>query len=182
MLEVLAVGLVLSADSFSAAIAMGHRPFTERDAFRFAFTSGLSEGLVAMLGALAGGQVIRYFSAVDHWIAFGLLIVVASHMAYEGIKAFFTKKVEDEQLPFHSFVKILIVSLATSLDAFGVGIGIGIANKPLIPFILSISVWAFLMTLFGLHLAKKLSAKFGPVMNILGAIVLGVMAFQMLKI
>jgi putative Mn2+ efflux pump MntP len=63
-----------------------------------------------------------------------------------------------------------------------VGIGLGISNKPMAPFIISIGFWAFTTTILGLHLAKKLSAKFGPVMNLVGAAVLGVMAFQMLKI
>ncbi|MGZ3775870.1 MAG: manganese efflux pump MntP [Bdellovibrio sp.] len=180
--EVIIVGLVLSADSFSAAVAMGHRPFSEKDAFRFAISSGGAEALVALVGALAGNQVIRRFEAIDHWVAFILLGAVAVHMAYEGLKDLISKEVKEEQLDFHSFTKILIVSFATSLDAFGVGIGLGISNKPLAPFIVSIGFWAFTTTILGLHLAKKLSDKFGPIMNLVGASVLGILAFQMLKI
>jgi hypothetical protein len=47
---------------------------------------------------------------------------------------------------------------------------------------MSSASWAFLTTIIGLHLAKKLSQKFGPIMNLVGAIVLGGMAFQVLKI
>lgn len=182
LLEVSVVGLILSADSFSAAVAMGHRPFSGRDAFRFAFSSGSAEALVTLVGALAGSQVIKRFEAIDHWVAFGLLAAVASHMAYEGIRDLLSKETKEETLDFHSFTKILIVSFATSLDAFGVGIGLGIANKPLAPYIISIGLWAFATTLIGLHLAKRLSNKFGPIMNLVGATVLGIMAFQMLKI
>ena len=77
---------------------------------------------------------------------------------------------------------MLIVSFATSLDAFGVGIGLGISEKPIFVYIASIGIWAFVSTIVGLHLAKKLSQKFGPIINLLGAVVLGAMAFQMLKI
>lgn len=182
ILEVSVVGLILSADSFSAAVAMGHRPFSKKDAFRFALSSGSAEALVTLIGALAGSQVISRFEAVDHWIAFGLLAAVAVHMAYEGIKDLFSKEVKEEKLNFHSFSKVLIVSFATSLDAFGVGIGLGISDKPLAPFIISIGFWAFSTTIIGLHIAKRLSSKFGPIMNVVGAIVLGVIAFQMLKI
>lgn len=180
--EVILVGLILSADSFSAAVAMGHRPFTKKDAFRFAFSSGFAEALVAWVGAVAGHQVIRRFEAIDHWVAFGLLAAVALHMAYEGLRDFLSKEAKEESLEFHSFTKILIVSFATSLDAFGVGIGLGVSEKPLLPYILSIGFWAFATTVMGLHLAKRLSSKFGPVMNIVGAIVLGVLSVQMLKI
>lgn len=182
MLEVLVVGLILSADSFSAAVAMGHRPFSEKDAFKFALSSGSAEALVTLIGALAGSQIISRFKAIDHWIAFGLLAAVAAHMAYEGVVDLLNKEAKEEKLDFHSFTKVLIVSFATSLDAFGVGIGLGISNKPLTPFIISIGLWAFATTLIGLHLAKRLSSKFGPIMNLVGACVLAIMAFQMLKI
>lgn len=181
-LEVIIVGLVLSADSFSAAVAMGHRPFTEKDAFKFALSSGGAEAIVALIGALAGSQIISRFQAIDHWIAFGLLMGIAIHMAYEGISHLQSPEDTEEKLEFHSFTKILVVSLATSLDAFGVGIGLGISHKPIIPFIFSIGIWAFSTTILGLHLARKLSSKFGPIMSLFGSLVLGILAFQMLKI
>ena len=181
-LEVLMYGLILSADSFSAAVAMGHRPFTEKDAFKFAASSGGAEALVTLVGALAGAQIVSRFGEIDHWIAFFLLGGVALHMAYEGIRDLLNKEVKQEQLNFHSYTKILIVSFATSLDALGVGISLGIAHKPILPFFFSIGAWAFVATIAGLHLARKLSKKFGPVMSLVGATVLGVLAFQMLKI
>lgn len=181
--EILIVGLILSADSFSAAMAMGHRPFTKKDALKFAFSSGGAEALVALLGSVAGSYIIKKFSAIDHWIAFALLAGVALHMLYEGVSELRNKKAHEEpKVDFHSFTKIIIVSLATSLDAFGVGIGLGVANKPILPFIISIGLWAFVSTLIGLNLARKLSEKFGPIMTIVGSIVLGVLAVQMLSI
>lgn len=184
--EVITVGLILSADSFSAAIAMGLRPFTRKDAIKFAISSGGAEALVALFGALAGTYIISRFAAIDHWIAFLLLGAVALHMGYEGLIHLIHKNNEEKKVEpktdFHSFGKILLVSLATSLDAFGVGIGLGIAHKPIVPFIISIGIWAFVSTIAGLYLARKLSSKFGPIMNLVGAVVLGFMAFQMLKI
>ncbi len=160
---------------------MGLRPFSKKDALRFAFSSGSAEAIVALIGALAGAQIIKRFAAIDHWIAFGLLASVATHMAYEGIRDLRSKEAKEEKLDFHSFTKVLIVSFATSLDAFGVGVGLGISNKPLTPYIISIGFWAFITTMAGLHLAKRLSQKFGPIMSLVGAVVLWIMAFQMLK-
>lgn len=180
--EILIIGLVLSADSFSAAVAMGHRPFSKKDAYGFAISSGVAEALMAMLGAFAGSYVISKFSAIDHWVAFGLLGGVALHMGYEGIHDLLNKTVKVQKLNFHSFKKVLLISFATSLDAFGVGIGLGVAKKPILPFILSIGLWACITTILGLHLARKLSQNFAPFMNLLGALVLGYMAIQSLKI
>lgn len=182
IIEVISIGLILSADSFSAAIAMGHRPFTRKDAFLFALSSGSAEALVSLVGAMAGTHIVSRFEAYDHWVAFLLLLGVAVHMGYEGISEYISKEEKIEKLDFHSFTKVIIVSFATSLDAFGVGIGLGISDKPLIPFVISIGFWAFITTLLGLNLARRLSTKFGPVMSIVGAIILTMMAFQMLKI
>ncbi|MES2961786.1 MAG: manganese efflux pump [Pseudomonadota bacterium] len=180
--EVLLIGLVLSADSFSAAIAMGMRPFTSKDAIKFAIASAAAEALVAWFGAFAGENIVSSFKSYDHWIAFFLLMGVALHMVFEGFRDFRSKKIKEEQLEFHGFAKILIVSFATSLDAFGVGIGLGVAGEPILPYIISIGIWAFAATIMGLNLAKKLSRKFGPVVTLFGAAVLMIIAFQMLQI
>ncbi len=183
IIEIIIVGLVLSADSFSAAVAMGMRPFSRKDALKFAFASSGAEVFVTSIGALSGSYMVKKFSAFDHWIAFGLLAAVALHMAYEGICDLLNKdKTKPEHINFHSFAKVLIVSFATSLDSLGVGMGLGVANKPLVGYLISIGLWAFIGTIAGLYLAKKLSKKFGPIVTIFGAIVLGIIAFEMLKI
>jgi len=182
MLEVIIIGLVLSIDSFSAAIAMGNRPFSQNDALYFALSSGIAEGVVALFGALAGGQIISRFESIDHWVAFFLLLAVALHMAYESIRELMSKEIKEEALKFHSFKKILLVSLATSLDAFGVGVGLGFSTESLPPYIISIVFWAFSATLLGLYFAKKLSRKLGPIMGLVGSVILGFMSIQMLKI
>lgn len=182
ILEVLILGIVLSADSFSAAVAMGTRPFKRSDAFKFAVCSGGAEGLATAGGYFAGAYFIGLISSVDHWIAFGLLSLIALHMAYEGIQGLRNPEVHAETLDFHSFTKVLLVSFATSLDAFGVGVSLGVANKSIAPYLLSISAWAFVATLVGLYLARKLSGKFGPIFTLIGAAVLGFLAFEMLKI
>lgn len=181
-LEVLIIGLILSADSFSGAVAMGLRPFSKKDAIKFAFCSGISEGLMAFFGAVSGGYIVKSFSNIDHWIAFSMLSFVAINMAYEGIVDLRKKEIKPEKLEFHSFAKILVVSVATSLDAFGVGVGFGIAEKPIFYYIISITFWAFVATIAGLYLAKKLSNKFGSIITLFGSAILFFMAFQMLKI
>jgi putative Mn2+ efflux pump MntP len=182
LLEISVLGLILSADSFSAAVAMGSRPFKRSDALKFAACSGGAETLATLAGYWAGANIISLISEYDHWIAFGLLGGVAIHMAYEGISELLSKEVKVEELNFHSFTKVLIVSFATSLDAFGVGVGLGLAKKEISPYLISIAFWAFSATLIGMYLARKLSSKFGPIFTLIGAIILGLIAIQMLSI
>jgi manganese efflux pump family protein len=188
IIEILLTGIVLSLDSFSAAIAMGSRPHSRKIAWQFALTSGSSEALVALLGALAGKTLVRYFSAIDHWVAFFILLGVALHMACEGIEQLKKskqneKKDENEkELSFHHFSKVILVSLATSLDAFGIGVGLGTTGEKIAPYIFSIAFFAFIATLLGLSFAKKIPKQYAPIMTLFGAGVLAIMAFQMLRI
>ena len=64
--EVIIVGLILSADSFSVAVAMGIRPFSGRDALKFAASSGVAVALFALIGAMAGAHLISKLKSVDH--------------------------------------------------------------------------------------------------------------------
>jgi putative Mn2+ efflux pump MntP len=182
LLEILSLGLILSADSFSAAIAMGSRRFTVSDLLRFAFASSGAEALSTLIGFFAGSKVMSLLSGYDRWIAFGLLLAVALHMAFEGIEGLRGKVEEADEESFHSFTKILIVSFATSMDSFGVGIGLGVANKPIWAFVSSIGFWAFVSTVVGLYLGQTFSKKLGPIFTLIAAAVLGYVAVLMLKI
>lgn len=182
LFEVLIFGLILSADSFSAAVAMGSRKFSNKDLLKFAFASGGAEGVSTLAGFFAGSTIIAQIAAYDHWVAFTLLAGVALHMAYEGIQGLRSKETKEDSHKFHSFTKILIVAFATSLDAFGVGIGLGVANRNIWPFVISISLWAFVSTAIGLHLGKTFSKKLGPIFTIFAALLLGYLSIEMLKI
>lgn len=180
--EIIIIGLILGSDSFSVAVAMGLRPFSKKDAIKFATIAAITGTLTTFIGAIAGLHVLSKIQSFDHWIAFGLLLAVAIHMAYEGLQDLMGKKEKTENIDFHSIGKILIVSFATNIDSFGVGIGIGVAQKPIMPYIFSIGIWGFLLTIAGLYLAKKLSDKFGSIVSLIGAIILAAIAFKMLEI
>ena len=170
-IEAIILGLVLSADSFSAALAMGARSHKISDSFRFGLSSGGAEALVTFLGAIAGAQITAKFDHIDHWISFILLIVVGLHMIKEGIDELKGLQKNAEKT-FHGLFKILIVSFATSLDALAVGVSLGVSQKPIVPFILSIGLCAFLSTIIGMQVAKKASEKIGAIFNFVGAFVL----------
>jgi putative Mn2+ efflux pump MntP len=180
-IEVLVIGLVLSTDSFSAALAMGTRPHKLRDTLKFALTSGGAEALVTFLGAMVGEKFFVEFDFIDHWISFSLLTAVALHIAYEGFIELKNRlKKEKKTRQFHSFLKVIIVSFATSLDAFAVGISLGVSGKSLVPYITSIGFFAFLSTIVGMSVAKLISKKVAPISNFVASVVLIVLAVKFL--
>lgn len=181
LLEVVLVGLVLSADSFSAALAMGLRKHDKQDVLKFSFTSGFAEGFVAFVGAISGATIVSKFDFIDHWISFVLLGAVALHMFYEGYEGLKGhEEQEGDSKQFHGMIKILLVSFATSLDALAVGVGLGTTGKPLAPFVLSISLWAFFSTIAGMSLARKASDKLGSIFNFIGGFILLGLAIKFL--
>lgn len=186
-LEVLIVGLVLSADSFSAALAMGFKAHRSRDVLRFALSSGSAEALVAFLGAMLGSKVFARYAILEHWVAFILIMAVALHMIWEGILELREKQgsseedINNEDKGFYGYLRILVVSFATSLDAFAVGVSLGTTGKPLTAYILSIGIWAFLSTIAGMALARKVSKHLGIYFSFVGAFVLIFIAINLLN-
>lgn len=179
-LEIISFGLVLSADSFSAAIAMGLRKHSFKDSLRFAITSGGIEGLVAFVGAIGAAGILAQFDFIDHWISFFILLAVSIHMMLEAYGELKSKNEVEEPKVFHSYFKVLLVSFATSLDAFAIGITLGISGKDLGPYLISIAGFAFLATLIGMAIAKKAYAKLGAWISFSGSFVLLLLAIKFL--
>lgn len=180
--EIVLIGFVLSADSFSAALALGARNHSFKDSLRFALFSGGAESLAALAGALSGKLITHYFDQYDHWIAFILLVLVGINIFKEGLEELRGHgEIEKIEKQFHGNLKLLIVAMATSIDALAVGVGIGSANKIIYPYILSIGLWAFFTTILGMFIANKLSKKIGPYFHFMAAIILILLGINFLR-
>lgn len=183
ILEVILFSLVLSIDSFSAALAMGFRHFSRRRALFFALSSGLTEGVATALGFVLGRVSRNLIIDYDHWIAFILLVLVGGHMCYQAYEEMNAKepRAEDE-IKVHGLVKILFVSSVTSIDSLGVGVSLGLLNKPIAIYSITIGICAFISTYLGLFLARKISNKLGSRVEFLGGVVLILLGIKMLSI
>lgn len=180
--ELLLFSLALSIDSFSAAVALGFRHFSPKRALFFAFSSGFSEGLATAIGFLLGHIARNLITQYDHWIAFLLLCSVGTHMCYQAYLDIKSNKAVETEIKVHGPLKILFVSSITSIDSLGVGISLGLFNKPIVLYSLSIGIGAFLSTYLGLFLAKKISNKLGSKVEFVGGIVLILLGIKMLSI
>lgn len=181
LMEILLIGLVLSADSFSAALALGARKHDLKDSLKFAFYSGSAEAIAAFIGALSGKIINQYLDRYDHWIAFFLLVLVGINLFKEGLEELKGKsELEEVERNFHGNFKLLIVATATSLDALAVGVGIGSSGKIVYPYILSIGFWAFATTILGMYLGKKLSNRIGPYFHFIAALILILLGLKFL--
>lgn len=117
---------------------------------------GVFQGGLPLLGALIGAGFRQYVEAVDHWIAFGLLAAVGGRMIWEALRD--TKR--DDATDLSSIGMIIVMAVATSIDAFVVGVGFGL-EKPMVEVMLNvvvIGVCTFVVSMIGVWLGRHNAA------------------------
>lgn len=164
------ISISLAMDAFAVSMGIGTAGQipNRRGKIRLAAHFGIFQAGMTALGWLAGSTIVRYVEGFDHWIALGLLGYVGINLIRSGInkngRAF-------DQDP--STGKILVVlSIATSIDAFAVGLSIAFLDVPVLLSVIMIGVVALILSLIGLFLGARLSAKFGKRMEIVGGLIL----------
>jgi putative Mn2+ efflux pump MntP len=174
-LTLLGIAVGLAMDAFAVAIATGIvlGTVSGRQTFRLAFHFGLFQFLMPVVGYLAGMTVERYIGGYDHWFAFALLGYIGGKMVYEG-----TRRGEGEEEgtggkdPTRG-ISLVVLSVATSIDALAVGISLGVLRNDGIVYPgVVIGIVACTFTAAGLHLGKRLGAVFGRRMEVVGGVIL----------
>jgi putative Mn2+ efflux pump MntP len=140
-----------------------------RSVFRLSFHFGLFQALFFLVGYFAGTGIVEVISAWDHFVALGLLLFVGLRMIWEGIPG------RDEEAPRADPSRgwrLVMLSVATSIDALAVGLTFGVlAREALVP-ALVIGVTSCVMTLAGILLGRRLKASLGGYAEILGGLTL----------
>ncbi len=177
----LGVAFALGCDAFAVGMAVGTRNLCARACFRLWFHFGLFQFLMPVMGWMIGSSIYETIKDYDHWIAFTLMFLIASKMLSES----FDEKEEAEggskKDPTRGIV-LVGLAIATSIDALGVGFGMGIARMNLLKPAIIIGITAAIMTYTGIALGRKLSVRFGKRVETIGALILYVIAFKLLSI
>ena len=174
--EILVLAFVLGIDAFSVALAVGTGGSTFRQTFRLSFHFGLFQFLMPIIGWLLGRNVISLVQRYDHWIAFALLFIIGAKMIYEAFRHIPEKVSKDRTRKW----SLVALSVATSIDALGAGIGMGILNTSLLYPCVIIGITAAVMTLIGIKLGSIMSAVIGSRMEAVGGVVLILLSLKML--
>ncbi|MCE1253044.1 MAG: manganese efflux pump MntP family protein [Anaerolineae bacterium] len=168
MITLISLGLAMDAFAVSLAIGTSGQISNRRGKLRLAAHFGIFQSGMTALGWLAGSTVVQYVSQIDHWIAFILLAYVGLNLIRSGLNK---DKNAFEQDP--STGKILVMlSFATSIDAFAVGLSIALLNIPILLSIIAIGMVALLLSAIGLFAGCCLEAAFGEKMEIVGGLIL----------
>ena len=170
LLTIILISFGLAMDAFAVSLGIGTAGQIEnrRGKLRLAFHFGIFQAGMTALGWLIGDSVIRYVEKIDHWIAFLLLAYVSYNLIRSGLKENCQAFNQDP-----STGKILVLlSVATSIDAFAVGLTIALLNVPVLLSVWMIGLVAFGLSAIGLMAGARLGQNFGKRMEIVGGLIL----------
>ncbi len=170
-ISLIAVACALAMDAFAVAIASGLtlNPLTGRHVFRLAFHFGLFQALMPVTGWAAGNAVYKYISAVDHWIAFALLVFVGGRMIMGALHNGREKRTWDD--PTSGWTLVLL-SIATSIDALAVGLSLAMIGSAILLPAAIIGLVAAAFTAAGMLLGRRIGSLWGKRIEAFGGIIL----------
>ncbi len=176
--EILLIALSMSMDAFAVCLGAGTQPRTTgpRPVFRLAFHFGLFQFFMPVIGWFAGTTLVRYISAYDHWVAFGLLAFVGIRMIRSG---FDPTNAEQKNDPSRGWTLVLL-AFATSIDALAVGFSLGVVGVTIWYPAVVIGLVTGLISWLGIYLGNRLGQKFGKRMEIIGGIILILIGIRIL--
>lgn len=179
LLSILLIAVGLSADCFAVAFSasISNHNYRLRQVLRAGASFGLFQATMPLLGWLAGKTVVDYVSAYDHWVAFGLLALVSGRMLWESFK---TDHGREKEIDITRGMSLLILSIATSIDALAVGLSFAFLKVNIAIASPVIGAIAFLITILGFVIGRKAGKYLGRWAEITGAVILLLIAFRIL--
>ena len=175
--ELLLIAIGLSMDAFSVSVCKGLT--TKRFSWRMALVCGLWFGgfqaLMPIIGYYLGAQFQEMIEAYDHWIAFGLLFLIGANMIREAIWG-----KEEKQDGTLDFKTMLLLAIATSIDALAVGVSFACIQVKLWSSVIIIGITTFLFSVLGVKIGNVFGSKYEKSASVIGGIILILIGLKIL--
>ena len=179
LVELLLIAVGLSMDAFSVSICKGLN--TKRLSWHMALTCGVWFGffqaLMPTIGYFLGAQFQEMIEAYDHWIAFGLLLLIGANMIREAV---WGKKEEGEDNDSLDFKTMFLLAIATSIDALAVGFSFACIQVKLWSSVLIIGFTTFLFSVLGVKIGYMFGSKYEKLAGVFGGIILILIGLKIL--
>ena len=177
MIEVIILAIALSMDAFAVSIGLGskHTKKTLSLSIMSGIYFGLFQALMPLIGYMGGKGVFGWVEAYAPWVAFFLLLLVGSKMIYES----FSEGIEEDIAKITHKV-MLILAIATSIDAMAAGFSLTILNvNPFIAcFVIGLTTLIFSST--GVFVGSKSGTWLESKAELFGGIVLVLIGLKIL--
>lgn len=178
VVSIFLTAFALSMDAFAVSVTKGIalKKINFSIATKIAFFFGLFQGVMPLIGWSLGINFESYIKSFDHWIALFLL-------SFIGIKMIFDAKEDDGNNNSHKLdnKELIILSIATSIDALAVGVSFAFLNINIIPICLAIGFITFLMCFMGVLIGKKIGNVFKSYAQMVGGLILILIGINILN-
>ena len=179
-ITLLGIAIALSMDAFSVSICKGltTKHFSLKTAAICGLWFGGFQALMPLIGYFLGSQFERYITSIDHWIAFALLLIIGVNMVREAL----SKKKECDEDCDNSlgFKTMLILAIATSIDALAIGVSFAFLQVNIWKSILIIGATTFLFSLVGVRIGNIFGSRYSKTAEIIGGIILILLGLKIL--
>lgn len=171
--EILMISIGLSMDAFAAAICKGlsMRKVTLTNILKISFFFGGFQALMPVIGYFLGNQFEQYIVSVDHWVAFFLLLFIGGKMIID-IAAGGSEDETHAAETTADIKEILILAIATSIDALAVGISFAFLKVEIASSAFMIGITTFILSAAGVTIGKKFGFKYKNKATVAGGVIL----------
>jgi putative Mn2+ efflux pump MntP len=176
---ILFTAIGLSADCFAVAlsISISRRTLSFRQFFRFPLSFGLFQAIMLVIGWLAGRTIVELISSYDHWLAFGLLLIIGGRMIWES---FHEKDETRAGRDIGKWFTLLTLSVATSIDSLAAGLSYAFLDVAIVLAAITTGLTTFVITLVGYFIGKRVGALVGKRAEMVGGIILVLIGVRIL--
>ena len=171
LLQIFLIGVGLSMDAFAVSVGkgLGMRKIDYKASFALAISFGLFQTFMPVIGWLLASAFAQAIQAFDHWIAFGLLALVGGKMLFDAIRG---EEEEADSGSVLSFGELMVLSVATSIDALAIGITFAALGVSPFPGVVLIGVTTFAFSLAGVVIGNRFGSAYERPAEFAGGIIL----------
>ena len=177
IVEIVIIGIGLAMDAFAVSVCKGlsMKKMNWKNAVIIALYFGIFQAGMPVLGYFLGSTFSSFVESVDHWIAFVLLSIIGGNMIKESFDDEIEKRNDRVDIK-----TMLILSVATSIDALTVGITFAFLKANIIISAIIIGVITFVLSILGVNLGNKFGDKFQNKAELFGGIILILIGLKIL--
>ena len=177
LFEIVSIGIGLAMDAFAVSICKGlsMKKMNWKNALIIALYFGIFQSVMPIIGYFLGTTLSGVFQKVDHWIAFILLAIIGGNMIKESTDDELEKRNDNVD-----FKTMIILAIATSIDALAVGITFAFFKVNLLFAVTVIGVITFLLAIIGVLIGNKFGDKFQNKAELAGGIILIIIGLKIL--
>ena len=179
ILEFFLTGVGLSMDAFAVSVCkgLGMRKIHYGHMLTVALFFGVFQALMPLVGWLLGRQFEQYITAFDHWIAFGLLVLIGGNMIVGAWKEEPEQTAADDTLDLKQLV---LLAIATSIDALAVGISFAFLNVNIWLAITIIGLTTLVLSAIGVFVGNRFGTRYQKKATIAGGVILVLLGLRIL--